>query len=67
MDTMVDKGGDINPLVIGDKVPDEAATGSREQALIGLLKIIKEDRLLSVRPMDMAKDVQPGLDAPNLA
>jgi hypothetical protein len=56
----------VHPGVVGVKVPEQASSRTGEESLIGGLQIVKVNGFLSVAPVDMAKDVQPGLDAPQL-
>jgi hypothetical protein len=67
MDTVGQNAQDVNPGLVGEKVPDEAAAGAGEEVLVGLLKLIPEDGFLAIAPVDMAEDVETRFHAPNFA
>lgn len=57
----------VGPGLVGEHVAEEAAAGPGQQTLVGELHLIEEYGLLARAPVDVAEDVQAGLDAPDLA
>jgi hypothetical protein len=66
VDTMIYEAEDVEPCSTWKNVLDKPSLGAGEQPFINRLQIIKEDRLLSITPVNMAKDMQTRLNAPQL-
>ena len=65
LDGVVHDSEDVDPRVVGHEVPEEAQAGPREQSLVRLLQGVEVDGLPAVAPVDVAEDVETGLDAPH--
>jgi hypothetical protein len=59
--------GDINPLAIRHKLPEQAALRLRQEALVGSLEVVEEDGFGAVTGVDVAEDVEAGFHAPDFA
>jgi hypothetical protein len=55
------------PVLVWEEVEDRAPRGQREDALVGDLEVVVVDGLAARAPVDVAEDVEAGLDAPDLA
>ena len=67
MDSVEDDLKHIAPGLIWYKVPETAPPRPREKAFERKLQIVKVGGLFAIGVVAMSKDVQPGLDSPDLS
>jgi len=65
-DAIPHDGHGVHPRTARKHVVDEAVARPCHDRLVGSLALVKVDGLAPVAPVDMAKDVEFGLDAPDL-
>lgn len=59
-----DHGKHVTPRRVGYKIPGQAAAGTRQEALVGDLHLVKVDGFFAVGTVAVAKDVKAGFYAP---